>query len=80
MSQLTSQDLIALENSAQSDPRVMGLIATMTPEQCKAMAQQSINRRTSFIFDLLSNEALLAITKGELNMAQTCHTMLAPRY
>lgn len=76
---LTDQDLIALERTAQVDPRVMQLIAGMTPEQCQQVAQESLKRRISFVFDLLANDTLKAIACGGVNMAQTCRTMLAPR-
>jgi hypothetical protein len=75
-----AQDLTALSNSAQCDAQIMGIIATMTSAQCQALAAQSIQRRASFVFDLLSNDALLAISAGQADMAQTCQSLLAHKH
>lgn len=76
----SAQDLTALSSSAQCDTQIMGIIATMTTAQCQSLATQSIQRRAAYIFDLLSNDALLSIASGQTDMAQTCQSLLAQKH
>jgi hypothetical protein len=76
----SAQDLTALSSSAQCDTQIMAIIATMTAAQCQALATQSIHRRAAYIFDLLSNDALLSIAAGQADMAQTCQSLLAHKH
>lgn len=76
MNHFSGQDQVALQRSVECDARTMQLIANFTPEQAQAMAQQSLNRRASFIFDMLTNESLQSIAKGEIDMPQVCAQML----
>jgi hypothetical protein len=76
----SAQDLTALSSSAQCDTQIMGIISKMTISECQALATQSIQRRAAYVFDLLSNDALLSIAAGQADMAQTCQTMLAHKH
>ena len=77
MNLFLAQDQAALRRSVECDARTMQLIASLTPEQAQAMAQQSLNRRASFIFDMLTNESLQSIVRGEIDMPKVCSQMLS---